>query len=259
MTKLSVNVNKIATLRNARGQDLPNIVTVSKDIIGFGAHGITIHPRPDERHIKKQDAYDLKVLIEETRSAGNDIEFNIEGYPSEDFLRLIEDTKPDQCTLVPDPPDVITSNAGWNLKQQQGLLAEVLSHLKTLNVRSSVFLDPEDNSSEQETALQNLRPDRIELYTEAFAKNFGKSCLQKSLLGYQTLANQALDAGVELNAGHDLNLENLHTLIEAIPEIKEVSIGHALICESLYLGLEATVKCYLEILSKTSRPCGDRL
>ena len=248
MTKLSVNVNKIATLRNARGQDLPNVVKVSKDIIGFGAHGITIHPRPDERHIKKQDAYDLKVLIDEVRGGGSEIEFNIEGYPSEDFLKLIEDTAPDQCTLVPDPPDVITSNAGWDLTGRSDLLKDVLARLKSMNVRSSVFLDPADNSDAQWTALSELKPDRIELYTEAFAKSFGNDDLEKVMKGYRTLASRAVECGVELNAGHDLNLENLSTLIEAIPEIKEVSIGHALVCESLYLGFEKTIQGYLKIL-----------
>lgn len=252
MTKLSVNVNKIATLRNARGQDLPNVVKVSKDIIKFGAHGITIHPRPDERHIKRQDAYDLRQLIDESRQRGHDVEFNIEGYPSEDFLKLIEETCPDQCTLVPDPPNVITSNAGWNLTTQATLLEDVLGRLKIMGVRSSVFLDPEDNSESQWQAMHQLKPDRIELYTEAFAKSHGGNNFDQVMSGYQTLAAQALKAGVELNAGHDLNLENLPTLIRSIPEIKEVSIGHALICESLYSGLETTVKSYLKILKDLS-------
>ena len=224
MTKLSVNVNKIATLRNARGQDMPNVVKVSRDIIGFGAHGITIHPRPDERHIKKQDAYDLRKLIDEVREKGQDIEFNIEGYPSDDFLKLIEDTQPDQCTLVPDPPDVITSNAGWDLAGRSDLLKDVLGQLKSMNVRSSVFLDPADNSDSQWKALAELKPDRIELYTEAFAKSFGTDEFQGVIKGYKTLSSRAVEAGVELNAGHDLNLENLASLIGAIPEIKEVSI-----------------------------------
>ncbi len=250
MTQLSVNVNKIATLRNARGQDLPNVVQVSRDIIQWGADGITVHPRPDERHIKRQDVYDLKGLVDESRSKGSVVEFNIEGYPSEDFLRLVENTRPDQCTLVPDPPDVITSNAGWNLKTQKRLLTDVLLHLKRLNIRSSLFLDPKDNSYEHWEALAGLKPNRIELYTEAFAKNFGTDSYSSVIQGYQALASQAMEAGIGLNAGHDLNLQNLPALIHDIPEIKEVSIGHALICESLYMGLETTLQHYLKILKK---------
>lgn len=250
MTQLSVNVNKIATLRNARGHDLPNVVAVATDIIQFGAHGITVHPRPDERHIKKQDTFDLSELVKQKKQVNPSLEFNVEGYPSDDFLQLIAQTKPDQCTLVPDPPDVITSNAGWDLVKNKTQLQTVLDFLKQNNVRSSVFMDPADNNNEQFAALKELQPDRIELYTEAFAKSHSTDSFASVVQGYQQLAQEAQACGVELNAGHDLNLENLNSLIESLPQIKEVSIGHALICEALYLGLEETVSRYLGILKK---------
>lgn len=249
MVKLSVNVNKIATLRNARGQDTPNLLQMTRDIIKFGADGITIHPRPDERHIKRIDAEELSLLMAQSKSTDANLEFNIEGYPSDDFMQMVLSLRPDQCTLVPDPPDVITSNAGWKLPQTQELLSSILSALKAEGIRSSLFMDPDDNSEEQFIGLESLKPDRIELYTENFAKGFDKGHLAAILSGYQQLALQAKNLGIGVNAGHDLNQKNLKTLIDHIPEIEEVSIGHALICESLYEGLQQTLKNYQAILS----------
>ncbi|MCB0407630.1 MAG: pyridoxine 5'-phosphate synthase [Bdellovibrionales bacterium] len=248
MTHLSVNVNKIATLRNARGHDLPNVVQVSRDIIQFGADGITVHPRPDERHIKKNDVYELLELMNEEKDKNPKLEFNIEGYPSEDFLELIDRVRPDQCTLVPDPPHVITSNAGWSLVERKADLKKILQLLRDIQVRSSLFMDPVDNSPKQFEALRELNPDRIELYTEAFAKSYEIGYLEKTMYGYKDLARAATLSGIGINAGHDLNQKNLKTLLTEIPKILEVSIGHALICEALYQGLSQTIASYKNII-----------
>lgn len=250
MTKLSVNVNKIATLRNARGGNMPNLIQVCKDVIDFGAQGITVHPRPDERHIKKQDVYDIKNMLENLPEQKR-VEFNIEGYPNKDYIKLIQDIKPEQCTLVPDPPDVITSNAGWECYKNKSLLQDVVSQLKEHTQRISVFIDPYNFTEDDLKALVELKIDRIELYTEQYAKDFNSTHQETTTQTYQTTAKNATDCGIELNAGHDLNLININYLVSQIPEIKEVSIGHALICESLYDGLEKVIKNYLKELSKT--------
>ncbi|MCR9171728.1 MAG: pyridoxine 5'-phosphate synthase [bacterium] len=235
-TKLSVNVNKIATLRNARGGDVPNVVQVALDCERFGADGITVHPRPDERHITTKDVYDLADKVT--------TEFNIEGYPDDRYLQLISDTKPAQATLVPDPPHVLTSNAGWDTKKNESLLTDLAQQFKSQGVRSSIFVD---------TDLQNIEyaakcgMDRIELYTGPFADNFSKDP-NEAVRKYVTAANRAVELGLELNAGHDLNLDNLRFFKEQIPELVEVSIGHALIADALYYGLENTVQMYKRLL-----------
>ncbi|MEN9401088.1 MAG: hypothetical protein RL632_2191 [Bacteroidota bacterium] len=236
MTKLSVNINKIATIRNARGGNTPNVVQVAIDCERFGADGITIHPRPDERHITTQDVYDLKKVVT--------TEFNIEGYPDDRYMRLIEETRPAQATLVPDPPHVLTSNAGWDTLQHQQLLAELVSEFRLKGVRSSIFVD---------TQLKNIEyaakcgVDRIELYTGPFAENYPLNP-EKAVSTYVEAAELALSLGLEINAGHDLSLENLKFFKLSIPSLAEVSIGHALISDALYLGLENTIQRYKLLL-----------
>jgi pyridoxine 5-phosphate synthase len=236
MTKLSVNINKLATLRNARGGQNPDLIYWAKKIQDLGAHGITVHPRPDERHIKKQDVFDLKPHIS--------TEFNIEGYPNTDFIKLIQTVKPDQCTLVPDPPDALTSNAGWDMKTQEETLNKVIPQLIDYT-RVSIFVEPKTMNESAAQKLKNLGVKRAEIYTEDFAKNTTNLAVLKD---YRICADQLLTSGLELNAGHDLDLKNLEILINLMPEIKEVSIGHALICESLEWGIEKTIQSYLEIL-----------
>lgn len=236
MTRLSVNVNKIATLRNARGGNTPDVVEMSKDIERFGAEGITIHPRPDERHIRKSDAYDLKKQLK--------TEFNIEGFPSEDFIKMVTEIKPDQVTLVPDPPGVLTSNAGWDTVKNQSFLKEVVSQFKNEGIRTSIFI--ESNSKMIEHAANTLS-DRIELYTESYAKNYNmdpKSAIKEFILA----ADVANKVGLGINAGHDLNLDNLAYFNNNIEGLLEVSIGHALISDALYFGIENTVQLYLRCL-----------
>ena len=237
MTKLSVNINKLATLRNARGGNNPDLIYWAKKIQSLGAHGVTVHPRPDERHIKKQDVFDLKPVVS--------TEFNIEGYPNKDFIELIQSIKPEQCTLVPDPPEVLTSNAGWDLETQESILTEVLPQL-TPYTRVSIFVEPKTITLEAAQKLKALNVKRAEIYTEDFAKH---PAAPETLKKYRICADQLLKAGLELNAGHDLDLNNLNILINLIPEIKEVSIGHALVCEALERGMEQTIKAYLEILN----------
>lgn len=235
MTKLSVNINKLATLRNARGQNNPNLLEWAKKIENFGAHGITVHPRPDERHIKKQDVYELKPLIK--------TEFNIEGYPSETFLALIKEIKPHQCTLVPDPPNVLTSNAGWKISNEKKILENTLRSLEeSTNTRVSVFVDPDNLSVKEALFLKSIGVSRVELYTEEYASHQDSPAVLKK---YRKTSDIALNAGLELNAGHDLDHKNLTPFLKAIPEIKEVSIGHALICEALDCGMQQTVEKYL--------------
>lgn len=244
-TKLSVNVNKLATLRNSRGKNNPDVLALSLDIIRYGAQGITVHPRPDERHIRKSDVYDLKRAIE--------VELNIEGYPSEDFLKMVEDVRPAQCTLVPDPPHVLTSNAGWRVSENLELLREVAQRLRSCGIRVSVFIDPDSMKDEEYEKLARSGVDRVELYTEKYAEHFHLADRAHVLDGYRRAAEKARAAGLGVNAGHDLNTENLATLVAAIPWIDEVSIGHALICDALIGGMEATVKNYLACLkSKTA-------
>lgn len=235
-TKLSVNVNKIATLRNARGGDVPNVVQVALDCERFGADGITVHPRPDERHITTEDVYNLAKVVT--------TEFNIEGYPDDRYMKLITDTQPAQATLVPDPPHVLTSNAGWDTQKHEGLLTDLAQQLREQKVRSSIFVDT--NLLHIEYAAK-CGADRIELYTGPFADTY-KTNPATAVKDYVAAAELALELGLELNAGHDLNLDNLRFFKEAIPALREVSIGHALVADALYLGLENTVQMYKRLL-----------
>ena len=236
MTKLSVNVNKIATLRNSRGGDVPNLLKVVKDIESFGAEGITIHPRPDERHIKYQDAYDLKHVVT--------TEYNIEGNPIPKFMEMVLAIAPTQVTLVPDSIDTLTSNAGWDTIVHQAYLKEVIAEFKSAGIRTSIFIDTDLKMIE---AAAKTGADRIELYTEAFATQFGQGN-KAAVTPYTEAAILAHDLGLGINAGHDLNLENIQFFKKNIPHLAEVSIGHALISESLYLGLENVVNMYLHRL-----------
>jgi len=236
MTRLSVNVNKIATIRNARGGLNPNLVQVVRDCERFGAEGITIHPRPDERHITTNDVYALSEVVT--------TEFNIEGYPDERFLRIIEEIKPQQATLVPDGPDVLTSNAGWDVIKNSSFLNEVVARIKSNGVRVSLFMDPDENQMAQ---VDKTGTDRIELYTEQYALNYLVD-KEKSIVPYRRVAMQANEMGLGINAGHDLDLVNLKYFHEQIPNLAEVSIGHALICDALYYGLENTIQLYLREL-----------
>lgn len=232
MTKLSVNVNKIATLRNSRGGDYPNVVKVSSDIESFGAEGITIHPRPDERHIRYQDAYDLKKIVT--------TEFNIEGNPIPKFMDMVLAIKPTQVTLVPDAIDAVTSNAGWDTIKHQSFLKEVISEFKSKGIRTSIFIDANAKLIE---AAATTGADRIELYTEDFATEYAKGNTQ-IIKPYTESANLAHKLELGVNAGHDLSLDNIQFFAQNIPNLLEVSIGHALIAESLYLGLENVINMY---------------
>lgn len=233
MTKLSVNINKIATLRNSRGGNTPNLLKVAKDIESFGAQGITIHPRPDERHIRYQDAYDLKSSVQ--------TEYNIEGNPIEAFKKLVLNIKPTQVTLVPDGVDNITSDAGWDTLTNQSFLKEVIAEFKNAGIRTSIFIDPDLKMIE---AAATTGTDRIELYTERYAVAFGKGD-HNVVKSYAAASELAHKLGMGVNAGHDLSLDNIAFFAEHVPYLDEVSIGHALISESLYLGLENVVNMYL--------------
>lgn len=246
MTKLSVNVNKLATLRNSRGKNLPDVVHFAEKILGCGAHGLTVHPRPDGRHIRKCDVEALSALVHSWNRSHPGVEFNIEGYPSEDFLQLIARVQPDQCTLVPDSPEALTSNAGWDFKKDEKLLKTVLDRLHG-RTRVSLFADPKTLDAAQSEALQRLKPNRIELYTEAYADHFATPERSSVTARYRKAAEIARGHGIGVNAGHDLNQQNLGYLIERIPWIDEVSIGHALICEALEQGMENTIHSYLKI------------
>ncbi len=237
MTKLSVNINKIATLRNARGGNMPNVVQVARDIQNFGAQGITIHPRPDERHIRHQDAFDLKPVIY--------TEYNIEGNPIDKFLDMVFEIKPTQVTLVPDAVNAITSNAGWDTIEHKDYLADIISECKKKGIRTSIFVDP---TSKMIEGAANTGTDRIELYTEEFAHQFGLGN-EKAIEPYTQCAVLADELGLGINAGHDLSLENIRFFKENIPHLLEVSIGHALVCEAIYHGLEPVVKAYLKKLA----------
>ena len=238
MTKLSVNINKIATLRNARGGDVPSVTQIAIDAQKFGAQGITIHPRPDERHITRKDVYDLKPLVT--------TEFNIEGNPHPDFIKMVLDVKPEQVTLVPDADDAITSNAGWDCKTHLDQLTEIVSTFKNAGIRTSIFLDP--NPEMVEWAAKT-GTDRIELYTEDFAKLYPTN-KEAAIKNYYETAVKATEFGLGINAGHDLSLDNLKYFSDNIPNLLEVSIGHALISEALYMGLENTIQAYLKRLAK---------
>ena len=241
MTVLSINVNKFALLRNARGTDYPNLVKISENCIKFGAQGITVHPRPDERHAKFSDLPDIAELVNKY----NKVEFNIEGYPSEFFTKEVIKNQPHQVTLVPDPPEALTSSFGWNCKENKSLLKEVVSEFKSNNIRVSLFVNPSIENLEYLSEIQN---DRVELYTYDYAKNYLIDC-QNSIISYQEVVNFISKnfPNIKLNAGHDLNLENLNFILEKIPTIEEVSIGHALVCDSIIYGLEETIKKYKHI------------
>jgi len=237
MTKLSVNINKIATLRNARGGNRPDVVQVAMDAERFGAQGITVHPRPDERHIRRDDVYALKDTIT--------TEFNIEGYPDERFMKIIAEIQPAQATLVPDPPHVLTSNAGWDTHKNREFLQKVINQIKSYDVRTSIFVDP---NIEMVEGAATVGADRIELYTESYARLYHHD-KKSAIADYVAAAEKAHVLGLGLNAGHDLDLYNLKYLKEQIPMLDEVSIGHALVCDALYYGLENTIQLYLRQLA----------
>ena len=237
MTQLSVNINKIATLRNSRGVNVPDLLKVAADLQSFGAQGITIHPRPDQRHIRYDDALALPAVLT--------TEFNIEGNPIPKFIDLVTQIQPDQVTLVPDAEDAITSNAGWDTIKHKGFLVEVISEFQSHGIRTSIFVDPIEKIVE---GAKNTGTDRIELYTEAYAQNFKKNP-EKAVAPYTQAAIVANDLGIGINAGHDLNLENTAFFAQNIPNLLEVSIGHALVSESLYLGFENVIPMYLQRLS----------
>ena len=237
MTQLSVNINKIATLRNSRGGNVPDLLKVAADLQSFGAQGITIHPRPDQRHIRYDDALALPAVLT--------TEFNIEGNPIPKFIDLVTQIQPDQVTLVPDAEDAITSNAGWDTIKHKDFLVEVISEFQSHGIRTSIFVDPIEKIVE---GAKNTGTDRIELYTEAYAQNFKKNP-EKAVAPYTQAAIVANDLGIGINAGHDLNLENTAFFAQNIPNLLEVSIGHALVSESLYLGFENVIPMYLQRLS----------
>jgi len=236
-TRLSVNINKIATLRNARGGNLPDVIEVAKDCERFGAQGITVHPRPDGRHIRYLDVLDLKEIVT--------TEFNIEGYPSDDFMELVCKVRPTQVTLVPDPPDALTSNAGWNTKENQLLLRELVADFQKEGIRTSIFVDA---NVEMVQYASSTGTDRIELYTESYARLYPQN-REEAIEPFVKAAEEAQRQNLGLNAGHDLSLVNLRYFDELIPNLMEVSIGHALICDALYLGLENTIQQYLAQLN----------
>lgn len=232
MTRLSVNINKIATLRNARGGNMPDVIKVALDCERFGAQGITVHPRPDERHIRRKDVYDLRAVIT--------TELNIEGYPSRKFIDMVKDVMPEQVTLVPDPPNALTSNAGWDTTRHFSFLKDTIAELKEKGIRTSIFIETEP---EQIWKAAETGTNRVELYTEPYASRYS-SGREEAVKPFVLAAQVATQAGLELNAGHDLSLENLEYFVKSIPNIIEVSIGHALICEALYFGLENTIQMY---------------
>ncbi|MFS4456472.1 pyridoxine 5'-phosphate synthase [Maribacter sp. 2304DJ31-5] len=236
MTKLSVNVNKIATLRNSRGGNVPNLIKVAEDIERFGAQGITVHPRPDERHIRYQDVRELQRIVT--------TEFNIEGNPIPKFMDLVLAVQPTQVTLVPDGEDAITSNAGWNTIKHKDFLVEVIAIFKKQGIRTSIFVDPDVKMVE---GARETGADRIELYTESYASTYSEN-KEKAIEKFILAADRANELGIGINAGHDLNLDNIQYFKANIPNLLEVSIGHALICESLYLGLDNVINMYLNRL-----------
>ncbi|MEM6631219.1 MAG: pyridoxine 5'-phosphate synthase [Bacteroidota bacterium] len=238
MTALSVNINKVALIRNARGGSIPNVVQVAKDCVSFGADGITVHPRPDQRHIRYQDVRDLKEALS--------VELNVEGYPSEAFLSLMQEVRPSQCTLVPDPPDVLTSDTGWDTGKHKHFLLAIIQRLQALGIRTSLFVDTSFDSLEH---ARDIGTDRIELYTGPYAEAYteGNTALIEA---YSRAGEYATELGMGVNAGHDLNLDNLETFHSNLPFLEEVSIGHALISDALYLGLKETIHQYQSCLGK---------
>jgi len=244
MTRLSVNINKIALLRNSRGRDFPNVIDFAKKFIELGAHGITVHPRQDERHITVNDVYVLAEFLQDYR----DIEYNIEGYPTDDFIKIIVQTKPDQCTLVPDGVNQVTSDHGWNVFKHKKILSKLAQQLKDMGVRSAVFLDPD---IEQINQVAQTQVDRIELYTEEYALNHVGTQRQHVFNKYSQAAKQAQNLGLGVNAGHDLDANNLAEFL-TINDILEVSIGHVLTIECIQFGMPVVVKKYLDICNHTN-------
>jgi len=236
MTRLSVNINKVATLRNARGGNRPDVEAVAQDCERFGAEGITVHPRPDERHIRYQDVVNLKSLLT--------TEFNIEGYPQHSFLELVKSVRPAQVTLVPDAPDQLTSNHGWDTRENEMLLTDIVGDLREHGIRTSIFIDAD---AEMVDYASRIGADRVELYTEPYASGYGRN-REVAIAPFLEAARQAHHCGLGLNAGHDLSLENLAYFHQRIPWVDEVSIGHALICDALYMGLESAIKAYKHCL-----------
>ncbi len=236
MTRLSVNINKIATIRNARGGNVPNVLKAAIDCERFGAKGITVHPRPDERHIRYNDVREIALVV--------NTEFNIEGYPNKSFMDLVLEVKPDQVTLVPDPPEVLTSNAGWDTVTHEALLKEVIEEFHKAGIRTSIFIETDEKMIRNAVKTNT---DRIELYTESYASDYPKG-KEKAVAPFVAAAKVASEVGLGINAGHDLDLNNLRYFAEQVPELLEVSIGHALISDAIYLGLENTVQLYLREL-----------
>lgn len=237
MTRLSVNINKVATLRNARGENVPDVIKFATDCENFGAQGITVHPRPDERHITRRDVELLKDVVT--------TEFNIEGYPDERFMEIVAEVRPAQATLVPDAPGVLTSSAGWNVIDNLEFLKDIVSRLKEMGVRTSIFVDPDIRQIE---AAAETGADRVELYTKPYADNYHTN-REAAVKPYIQASEAAARCGLGVNAGHDLNSENLRYFATSLPKLDEVSIGHAIISEALYLGIEATIRLYLSQLS----------
>ncbi|MEM7660418.1 MAG: pyridoxine 5'-phosphate synthase [Bacteroidota bacterium] len=238
MIALSVNLNKVALIRNSRGANTPNLLQVAQDCIRFGADGITLHPRPDERHARRSDIYELAPALA--------VEFNVEGYPSEAFLQMVEETKPAQCTLVPDPPGALTSTAGWNTPKHKHFLLEVILRVQAAGVRSSIFIGTD---LDEIGVAKEIGTDRIELYTEPYASQFPEDA-EAAVAPFARAAAFAAEIGLGVNAGHDLNLDNLPLFAERLPSLQEVSIGHALVSDALYLGLEETIRKYQLALGK---------
>jgi pyridoxine 5-phosphate synthase len=238
MTLFSVNINKVATLRNARGENRPDILQVAKDLQEMGAQGITVHPRPDERHIKYADVPQLREIVH--------TEYNIEGYPSEEFLKLVTTVRPDQVTLVPDAPDALTSSAGWDVEANRSRLEGIIGRLHDAGIRASIFVDTDlDNL----VAAKEVGTDRVEMYTKPYSDLY-PTHPEEAVEPFVACARRAMELGLGVNAGHDLSLDNLAYLHKRIPDLAEVSIGHAVICEALYLGFETVVHRYLDILRK---------
>ncbi|MBQ2126158.1 MAG: pyridoxine 5'-phosphate synthase [Bacteroidaceae bacterium] len=237
-TKLSVNINKVATIRNARGGNNPDVIKVAKDCEAFGADGITVHPRPDERHIRRADVLALQGTLR--------TEFNIEGYPSKEFMDLVLRVRPSQVTLVPDKPEQLTSNSGWDTEKEQLFLRDVLNDLRSAGIRSSIFIDADVRMAE---FAAEAGADRVELYTGPYAHDYARNP-EAAIAPFLETAKRVKQLGIGLNAGHDLSLENLKYFTDVIPWVDEVSIGHALICDALYMGLEATIAAYKKCLIK---------
>lgn len=239
MTNLSVNINKVATLRNARGENVPDVVKFACDCERFGADGITVHPRPDERHIKRNDVFQLRPIVK--------TEFNIEGYPTDEFMDLVLKVKPEQVTLVPDAPDALTSSAGWDVEANMEFLSGIVDRLRDAGIRTSIFVGTDVDNIK---AAARTGTDRVELYTKPYADEYGHNS-EAAVAPFVEASRAAHQAGLGVNAGHDLNLENLKYFHESLPYLNEVSIGHAIVCDALYLGIEETIRRYKECLGRT--------